>query len=196
MVAKPKPSSVHATESFETAQDFERWLKRHHATRTELWVRMFKKGSGTPSVDWADCVVAAIAWGWIDGHRKALDEVSFIQRFTPRRPKSNWSKKNCDHAERLIAEGRMQPSGLVHVEAARSDGRWEKAYAGSAEMVIPEDFLSALEKSAAAKAFYITLNRANLFAIYHRLHTAKREETRARRMALMIAQLAEGKPFH
>jgi uncharacterized protein YdeI (YjbR/CyaY-like superfamily) len=182
--------------AFKTRADLERWLKDNHAKETELWVRVYKKGSGTPSVDWNDLVVAGLCWGWIDGQRKALDEVSFVQRMTPRRPRSNWSKRNCDHAERLIAEGRMQPPGLAHVEAARRDGRWESAYAGSSEMIIPEDFLAALKKNAAAKKLFATLNRQNLFAIYHRLQTAKKPATRAKRIAAMIAQLASGKPFH
>ena len=130
--------------AFAAPQQLEKWLKAHHASENELWVRIFKKGSKTPSVTWNDCVVTAIAWGWIDGHKKALDGVSFLQRLTPRRPKSNWSKKNCEHAERLIAEARMQPSGLAQVEAAKKDGRWESAYAGSAGLVIPGDFLQAL----------------------------------------------------
>lgn len=183
-------------QAFETAVQLEQWLAAHHATERELWVRMYKKGSGTPSVDWTDCVVACIAWGWIDGQRKSLDEVSFLQRMTPRRPKSNWSKKNIEHAERLVAEGRMQPSGLVHVEAARQDGRWEQAYAGSADMVIPDDFLGELKKNAAAKRFYATLDRRNLFAIYYRIHTAKRVETRQKRIAEIIARLALGEAFH
>jgi uncharacterized protein YdeI (YjbR/CyaY-like superfamily) len=182
--------------AFKTPRDLELWLKENHATETELWVRVYKKGSGTPSVDWNDMVVAGLCWGWIDGQRKALDEVSFVQRMTPRRARSSWSKRNCAHAERLIAEGRMQPAGLTHVEAARRDGRWESAYAGSSEMVIPDDFLAALKKSAAAKTMFATLNRQNLFAIYHRLHTAKRPETRTKRIAAMVAQLASGKPFH
>ena len=181
---------------FETADQLAQWLKSNHATKQELWVRIFKKGSGTPSVTWDDCVIVAIAWGWIDGQRKSLDEVSYLQRLTPRRPKSNWSKRNCDHAERLIAEGRMQPAGLAHVEAARADGRWEQAYAGSSEMVIPDDFLAALQKNRAAKRFFATLDRRNLFAIYHRLQTAKRPETRQRRIESMIAQLARGEAFH
>jgi len=141
-------------------------------------------------------VVAAIAWGWIDGQRKSLDEVSFLQRLTPRRPKSNWSKKNSEHAERLIAEGKMQPVGLAHVEAARLDGRWEQAYAGSADMVIPEDFLAELQKNPAANGFFAGLNRQNLYAIYHRLHTAKRVETRNKRITAIIEQLTLGKVFH
>ncbi len=185
-----------AARSFETADQLDRWLKLNHGTQRELWVRIFKKDSGMPSVTWRDCVVVAIAWGWIDGQKRALDDVSFVQRLTPRRMRSSWSKKNREHAERLIAEGRMQPSGLAHVEAARQDGRWEKAYSGSAEMVLPEDFLDELQKIPAAKQFFETLDRRNLFAIYHRLQTAKRSETRQKRMADMLAQLARGQAFH
>lgn len=141
-------------------------------------------------------MVAAIAWGWIDGQKRSLDDVSFLQRLTPRRPKSSWSQRNCAHAERLIAEKKMQPSGLVHVEAARADGRWESAYAGSAGMVIPEEFLGELEKSPAAKKFYATLDRKNLYAIYHRVQTAKKPETRARRIEAIVAKLARGEVFH
>lgn len=189
---------MHSDEAraFETADQLHEWLSSNHETKRELWVRIFKKQSGTPTVTWDDCVVVAIAWGWIDGQRKSLDEVSFLQRLTPRRSKSSWSKRNCEHAERLIAEGRMQPSGLAHVEAARQDGRWEQAYAGSSKMVIPDDFLAALQKNRAAKQFFATLDRRNLFAIYHRLQTAKRPETRNKRIASMIADLARGKTFH
>ena len=179
--------------SFATTADLEKWLKANHDSQTELWVRMFKKGTGTPSVNWADCVVAALCWGWIDGQRKSLDEVSFIQRITPRRAKSTWSKKNCDIAQRLIDEGRMQPAGLKHIEAARQDGRWEKAYAGSSNMEIPEDFLKALRKNAVAKKQFASLDRRNLFAIYYRLHQAKKPETRLKRIDNMIAVLGSGK---
>ena len=177
---------------FETPHQLVEWLKLNHATQRELWVRIFKKGSGTPTVTWNDCVVAAIAWGWIDGQRKSLDEFSFLQRLTPRRPRSDWSKRNREHAERLVAEGHMQPSGLAHVQAARQDGRWEQAYAGSADMVIPEDFLNELRKIPAAKQCFETLDRRNLYRIYHRLQTAKRLETRKKRIADMVAQLARG----
>ena len=182
--------------AFDTPELLEKWLEANHATETEIWVRIFKKDSGTPTVTWDDCVVVALAWGWIDGQRKSLDEVSFIQRLTPRRAKSNWSKRNVEIAERLIGEGRMQPAGLVPIEAARQDGRWEAAYSGSSEMVIPEDFLLELESNLAAREFYATLNRQNLFAIYYRLTTAKRVETRKKRMTEILAQLAQGKAFH
>jgi len=178
--------------TFEAPEQLHAWLRVNHASESELWVRIFKKGSGQPSVTWDDCVVAAIAWGWIDGIRKSLDGTSFLQRLTPRRARSNWSQKNVQHAERLIAQGRMQAAGLVHVEAARSDGRWATAYAGSATMVMPEDFLAALQHDPAAHAFYATLKRQQLFTIYYRLTSAKRPETRQKRMAEMLAKLARG----
>ena len=178
---------VHQT--FETHEQLHTWLQANHASETELWVRIFKKATGQPSVTWDDCVVAAIAWGWIDGVRKALDDTSFLQRLTPRRARSNWSQKNVQHAERLIAQGRMQAAGLAQVEAARSDGRWATAYAGSATMVMPEDFLAVLQQDTEAYAFYATLKRQQLFTIYYRLTSAKRPETRQKRMAEMLAKL-------
>jgi uncharacterized protein YdeI (YjbR/CyaY-like superfamily) len=191
-----KPTPARQPLAFATPAHLDAWLAHHHANERELWVRIYKKGSGTPSVDWNDCVIVALVWGWIDGHKKPLDAASFLQRMTPRRPKSSWSKRNREHAERLIAAGRMQPAGLVHVEAARADGRWDAAYAGSAEMVIPEDFLAQLRKVPAAERCFDGLDRRNLFAIYHRLHTAKRPETRAKRIADIIAKLARGERFH
>ena len=181
-----------AHHTFEAPEQLHAWLQANHASKTELWVRIFKKATGQPSVTRDDCVVAAIAWGWIDGIRKSLDDTSFLQRLTPRRARSNWSQKNVQHAERLIAQGRMQPAGMAHVEAARSDGRWATAYAGSATMEMPEDFLAALQQDPAAHAFYATLKRQSLFTIYHRLHSAKRAETRQKRMAELLAKLGRG----
>jgi uncharacterized protein YdeI (YjbR/CyaY-like superfamily) len=178
--------------SFETGEALEAWLHAHHATATELWIRVHKKQSATRSVTWNDCVVAAISWGWIDGQRRALDDVSFLQRLTPRRARSNWSAKNREHAERLIATARMQPTGLAQVKAARGDGRWDRAYVGSADMVMPADFLAALQQHVNALLFYETLGRSVQFGVYYRLRTAKREETRHKRMATMIARLARG----
>ena len=182
--------------AFASLRQLEKWLEVNHGTERELWVRIFKKGSGTESVTWDDCVVAAIAWGWIDGQRRSFDEVSFLQRLTPRRAKSNWSRKNTEHAERLIAEERMQPPGLAHVEAARCDGRWEQAYSGSAKMVMPDDFLKELQDNNAAKKMFKTLDRRNQYVIYHRLQTAKRPETRTKRIKVILAYLASGKSFH
>jgi uncharacterized protein YdeI (YjbR/CyaY-like superfamily) len=186
--------STKAHHTFEAPEQLDAWLRENHASETELWVRIFKKSTGQPSVTWDDCVVAAIRWGWIDGLRKGLDDTSFLQRLTPRRARSGWSQKNVQHAERLIEQGRMQVAGLAHVEAARSDGRWATAYAGSATMVMPEDFLAALQQDPAAHAFYATLKRQSQFAIYYRLHSAKRPETRQKRMAELMAKLARGEP--
>jgi len=181
-----------AHHTFESPEQLHAWLRVNHASETELWVRIYKKGTGLPSVTWDDCVVAAIAWGWIDAVRNALDDTSFLQRLTQRRARSNWSQKNVQHAERLIEQGHMQAAGLAQVEAARNDGRWATAYAGSATMVIPEDFLAALQQDPAALAFYATLKRQSQFAIYYRLQSAKRPETRQKRMAEMLAKLARG----
>jgi len=182
--------------AFKNPAQLSAWLTRHHLRSGGIWVQIFKKGSGKPSVTWTDCVIEAIRFGWIDGQRRPLDEASFLQRLSPRRPKSNWSARNRDHATRLIAEGRMAPAGLAHVEAAKADGRWDGAYEGSATMTIPEDVLDALETMPAAKAFFETLDRRNLFTIYYRLHSAKRPETRARRLALILDQLDRGERFH
>ena len=182
--------------AFRNAQELGDWLVKHHDSAGELWVRIFKASSGRPSVTWTDCVVEAIRFGWIDGQKQPFDAESFLQRLTPRKPKSNWSAKNCAHAMALIAEGRMTPAGLAQVEAAKGDGRWDNAFAGSAGMAIPQDFLDTLATMPAAKAFFETLDRKNLYSIYYRLHTAKRPETRAKRMAQILAQLERGERFH
>lgn len=178
--------------SFATPKDLSVWLAANHDQSTELWIRLYKVKSGIPSVTWEQAVIEALAWGWIDGVKKSLDADSWLQRFTPRRARSNWSQKNCGHVERLIAEGRMQPAGLAQVEAAKADGRWDTAYAGQSSFEVPAEFLVELNKNAAAKAMFDTLNRQNLFAIYHRLLSAKKPETKQRRMNKMIAQLARG----
>jgi uncharacterized protein YdeI (YjbR/CyaY-like superfamily) len=182
--------------AFQNAAELGDWLASHHQRSSELWVQIFKAGSGRRSVTWTDCVIEAIRFGWIDAQKLPFDEASFLQRLTPRKLKSNWSAKNREHATTLIAEGRMTPAGLAHVEAAKVDGRWESAYIGSAAMTIPQDFLDALEAMPAAKAFFQTLDRKNLYPIYYRLHTAKRPETRAKRLAQILAQLDRGERFH
>lgn len=182
--------------AFERPEDLACWLAEQHTSRDELWVRSYKTGSGQRSVTWTDCVVEAIRFSWIDGLKRPGDEHSYLQRLTPRRKGSSWSAKNREHADRLIAEGRMAQAGIAHVEAARADGRWGAAYEGSATMVIPQDFLDALAALPKAEAFYRTLDRKNLYPIYYRLQTAKRPETRARRMQLILAQLLRGERFH
>lgn len=172
------------------------WLSENGTTQSELWIRIFKGDSGHSSVTWAECVIESIRFGWIDGQKKPFDEKSFLQRITPRKPGSSWSAKNRQHATLLIEERRMTPTGMLHVEAARADGRWTSAYEGQAKMAIPQDFLDALNDRPRAKEFFGTLDRKNLYSIYYRLQTAKRPETRAKRMAQMLDQLDRGERFH
>ena len=179
---------------FETPDHLWLWLEQHHADQPELWVRVFKKASGTPSVTWDDLVVTALSWGWIDGQRRALDEVSFLQRLTPRRPRSLWSARNCAIAGRLIEEGRMQPPGLAQVQAAREDGRWDRAYAGGAAMTLPGDLLDAVQREPGAQRTLETLSRAQQYSIYHRLQTARTPELRQRRLEAILKQLVGGTP--
>lgn len=175
--------------SFRTRAELLAWLRKNHASKKELWVRMFKKGSGTQSIDWNDCVLATLAWGWIDGQRNSLDETSYLQRITPRRAKSTWSKKNCAHAEALISAGEMEPPGLAQVVAAQADGRFERAYAGQAEMVFPPEFLAELERHPAAKVAFDGLPRSRKFSIYFGLQNAKTEVTKQKRIAKALAEL-------
>jgi uncharacterized protein YdeI (YjbR/CyaY-like superfamily) len=180
------------TPSFADPAEWSDWLKAHHAQETELWLKLYRKNSGIPSITWEEAVIEALAYGWIDGVKKAGDDSHWFQRFTPRRARSSWSQKNRAHVEKLLAEGRMQPAGLVHVEAARNDGRWDAAYAGSKSAEVPADFLAAIAEDAVAMATYQSLNAANRFAICYRLTTARKPETRAKRLAEMVATLARG----
>lgn len=182
--------------AFKTREHLETWLAKHHDTETELWVRIYKKDSGVQSVDWQDCVLASLTWGWIDGLKRSHDDDSFLQRLTPRRPKSVWSKKNCEHVATLIAEGRMQPSGLAHVEAAKKDGRWDNAYGGSKDMTLPPEFLAALKRNKPARTQWETLTRAQQYVVYFRLTNAKKPETRAKRLATFLEQLSRGEVPH
>jgi len=174
--------------AFKTPEDLRMWLKSNHATKNELWIKIFKKGSKIQSVDWNEAVIESLCWGWIDGIKKSLDEQSYLQRITPRKARSNWSKRNTEHVDRLISEGRMEEPGLVHVLAARADGRWEKAYTVS-EMKVPTDFLLALDNEPAAKQFYQTLTKSSRYAIAHGLESAKKQETRQRRFDKFMAML-------
>jgi uncharacterized protein YdeI (YjbR/CyaY-like superfamily) len=193
----PMPDPLPArTKSFANRAELQDWFARNATTETELWVHIHKVASGLPSVTWEDCVIASIAAGWIDGIKKSLGPEAYVQRLTTRKKRSVWSKRNCDHAERLIAAGEMTPAGLAEVNAAKTDGRWNAAYAGPSASGIPEDFLAALETRPRAMATYATLDRRNLYAIYFRLQTAKTPETRARRMEKLLATLDAGETFH
>lgn len=180
-------------ETFEDAEAFERWLRAHHDTAAGVWIQMATKSSGIASIDWASAVPVALCWGWIDGQRRSMDGTYFLQRFTPRRPRSVWSKINVEHVERLIAEGRMQPAGLAQVEAAKADGRWDAAYSISGSEVPPE-LQAALDASPVAATAFAELNKATRFSLCFRVQTAKRADTKARRVAQFIDKLERGEP--
>ena len=170
-------------------------MKANHARETELWLKIHKKGSGLPSVTNAEALDVALCWGWIDGIRKALDEKSFLQRYSPRRARSMWSQVNRDHVARLTAAGRMTPHGQRHVDAARTDGRWDAAYApirSASEATIPEDLRAAIEASPRAHKTFRTLNRINLFALAFRTNSMKTPAGRAKKIAALVAMLARG----
>src|SRR5690606_31691965 len=177
---------------FKTAETFETWLEKNHDKSSGLWIKIFKKNSGNKTINYAEALDIALCYGWIDGQKQAYDEQAWLQKFCPRRAKSIWSKINIGHIERLTNEGRMRTSGLKAVEKAKEDGRWEKAYDSSSKMTIPEDFLKELSKNKEAEAFFKGLNKTNLFSIGFRLQTAKKQETRERRMKEIIEMLARG----
>lgn len=175
---------------FATPKALAKWLKENHASESELWIKIFKKGSGVPSVSWEQLVIETLCWGWIDGVKKSLDEHTYVQRITPRKARSAWSKKNTEHVERLTAEGRMQEQGLVHVRAAKADGRWQAAYSPASEMNVPADFIAAVESKPKLKVFFETLNRSSRYVIAYGLSTAKKPETRQRRFEKFLDMLA------
>jgi uncharacterized protein YdeI (YjbR/CyaY-like superfamily) len=190
------PKDNRPIESFETAKDFEIWLKKNHKTAEGMWVRFYKKDSGIDSITYPQAVEVALCYGWIDAVMNKYDEQSYIQRFTPRRSKSIWSKINIDKVTRLIEEGRMKPAGLKEIEAAKADGRWQAAYDSPSNTKMPEDFLLKLSKNDNAKQFFDTLNKANTYAIAWRLQTAKKPETREKRMNIILEMLSMGEKFH
>jgi len=181
---------------FSSPSEWEQWLKQNYSVSKGIWLQMYKKGSGIASVYYAEALDVALCYGWIDGQLKSVDELSYMQRFTPRRPKSIWSKRNIEHITRLTKEGRMKPAGLKEAEAAKNDGRWELAYDPQTSMSMPDDFLSELSKEKKALIFYESLNKANKYAIAWRIQTAKRPETREKRMKEILEMLARGEKFH
>lgn len=184
------------TRAFKTAASFSSWLERNHASENELWLKIHKKASGLESISWQEAVIEALCWGWIDGLKKSLDDRSYLQRFTPRRPNSNWSKRNREHVESLLAEKRMREPGLARVREAKANGRWETAYPPSSEMSVPKDFIAALNEYPIAKSFFATLNKANRYAIAYRLHTARNPETRQRRFDKLLEMLDKEQAIH
>jgi uncharacterized protein YdeI (YjbR/CyaY-like superfamily) len=183
-------------ERFESLEAWERWLAEHHDEPDGVWIKFARKGSGIPSVTQPEAVETALRFGWIDGQARSLDERFYLQRFTPRRARSMWSKRNREIATALIAAGRMEPPGLREVERAKADGRWEAAYDAPSGATVPEDLQRELDANARAAAFFATLDGRNRYAILYRIQTAKKPETRARRIATFVAMLAEGRTLY
>ena len=192
-VAAPLDDPVLA---FESAAAWEAWLADQHAAASAVWIKMAKKSSGIPTVTHAEALDVALCYGWIDGQRNKLDDQWFLQRFTPRRPRSNWSTINRGKAEQLMGDGRMQPAGLREVDRARADGRWDAAYDAPSVATVPDDLRRALDENPAAAAFFATLDSRNRFGILYQVQDAKRPETRARRIEKFVAMLDDGtKPY-
>jgi uncharacterized protein YdeI (YjbR/CyaY-like superfamily) len=184
------------TIAFASEAEWEEWLERNHAESPGVWVKMAKKGSGIDSVSYPGVLESALCFGWIDGRREALDATYFLQRFTPRRSRSRWSRINREKAERLMTDGRMRPAGVVEVQRAQADGRWEAAYAGQKTSTVPDDLQRELDARPQAKAFFAELSSQNRYAILYRLQEAKKPETRARRLAKFVAMLEAGEAIH
>jgi uncharacterized protein YdeI (YjbR/CyaY-like superfamily) len=188
----PNPQKI---KSFRTEAAFERWLSTHHARETELWLRIYKKGSGVATITSAQALDVALCWGWIDGIRKAFDERSFLQRYSPRRARSIWSQINREHVARLTAAGRMTPHGQRQVDTAKADGRWDAAYAPirkATTSTIPDDLRAAIDASPRARRTFLTLGRQNLFALTFRTNNMKTPAGRARKIAALVAMLERG----
>ena len=181
---------------FKSVNAFEAWLKKNHATSEGLWLKIAKRGSNEPSVTYPEAVEIALCWGWIDGQKKSLDDQHYLQRFTPRRARSVWSRINVNKVQALIEAGRMQAPGQAQIEAAKADGRWARAYDGARTSTVPEDLQAALNAEPAAKAFFASINASNRYAILWRIQTAARAETRARRVAQLVEMLARGETIH
>ena len=188
----PNPKKI---KSFRTEAAFEKWMRANHARETEIWLKIYKKDSGLPTVTNAQALDVALCWGWIDGIRKSFDEQSFLQRYTPRRVRSIWSQINRDHVARLTKAGRMTPHGQKQVDAAKADGRWDAAYApirSTTNATIPEDLRAAIEANPRARKTFRTLGRVNLFALAFRTNHMKTPAGRAKKIAALVAMLARG----
>lgn len=188
----PDPKRIR---SFPTAAAFEAWLSKHHDAEPELWIKIHKKASGLPTITALEAIEVCLCWGWIDGIRKGFDEISFLQRYTPRGKKSVWSQINRDHVARLVSEGRMTPHGQKQVDLAKADGRWDAAYApisaASAEM-LPKDLRAAIRANAKAEKTFATLDKMNLFALNYRTTSMKTAAGREKKIATLVAMLARG----
>jgi uncharacterized protein YdeI (YjbR/CyaY-like superfamily) len=181
--------------SLRSTREWEAWLKLNHARPSGVWLRIQKNGFAEKSLTYAEALDGALCHGWIDGQKNGHDESSWLQKFTPRRPRSGWSKKNTEHVERLIRAGKMKPAGLAEIEAAKKDGRWKAAYDSPSNANIPEDFLKTLRRNKKAEAFFKSLNKANLYSIAYRLQTAKTPAAREKRMNTILETMARVKSF-
>lgn len=189
----PKSSDIR---SFRNQNDWEKWLGRNHGASDGLWLRLAKKGTRTPSLTYGEALESALCYGWIDAQKRADSRDAFLQRFTPRRPRSIWSKINREKVSGLITNGKMRQPGLEEVKRAQADGRWDAAYDSPSTATVPDDFQKALNRNPEAKRFFATLSATNRYAILWRLQTAKKPETRARRIGLFIQMLEKGETFH
>ncbi|MCG6141371.1 YdeI/OmpD-associated family protein [Leptospira mtsangambouensis] len=180
------------TIEFKTQNKFEAWLKMNYNKSNGIWLKIFKKDSGIKTISYSEALDVALCYGWIDSQKQTFNEQAWLQKFSPRTTKSIWSKVNIGHVERLINQGKMRPPGLIAVEKAKTDGRWDKAYDSPSKMSVPDDFLLELSKNKKAEEFYKGLNKTNLFSIGFRIHTAKKAETRVKRIKEIIKKLADG----
>ena len=199
MKQTPKPKTTQSDLPiilFESQKAFAIWLDKNHASAAGAWLRLAKKAAGIQSVSYAEALDVALCYGWIDGLKHAYDEQSWLQKFTPRGAKSIWSQINTGKAEQLIADGQMKPAGLKAIEQAKQDGRWGAAYASQSKATVPDDLQAELDKSPQAKAFFAMLSSANRYAILFRLQTAKKAETRAKRLKQFVEMLEKGEKFH
>jgi uncharacterized protein YdeI (YjbR/CyaY-like superfamily) len=187
------PARVH---EFADADAFYAWLGDHHDSEPEAWIKIHKVGSGRPSITPKEAIDVVLCWGWIDGVRKSFDKTSYLQRYTPRTRKSIWSRINVDNVARLIAEGRMTEHGLRQVEAAKADGRWNRAYAGGRDMAIPDDLQAAIDAEPAAKAMLAKLSAQNRYALAFRTHNMKTEAGRAKKIAAFVDMLKRGETIY
>jgi uncharacterized protein YdeI (YjbR/CyaY-like superfamily) len=181
---------------FESKKRWADWLAKQHDKSSGVWLKIGKKEAGIPSVTYEEALDVALCYGWIDGQKKGFDEKYWLQKFTPRGPKSIWSKINTEKAERLIASGEMKPAGLKAIELAKQDGRWAAAYASQKNISIPEDFQAALDKNKKAKTFFAALKSAERYSFLFRIHHAKKPETRAKRIQQFVEMLEKGEKLH
>jgi uncharacterized protein YdeI (YjbR/CyaY-like superfamily) len=191
-----KPPAEIPIKPFKSKENWAKWLEMHHSKSTGIWLKISKKESNISSVTYPEAIEAALSYGWIDGQKKPFDNTYWLQKFTPRRQRSIWSKINCEKAELLIKDGKMRPAGLKEVERAKADGRWNTAYESQSKISVPEDLQKALDKNPAAKRFFSTLNSINRYAVLFRIHQAKKPETRIARIEKFVKMLEENKTLH